>query len=248
MGGSPAGVRLLVVNGCSMTFGDELRDRRTTGWAALLADRLGADHINLGACAGSNKRLVRLTVQTLGRYTRERGLQPSEVLFLAMWTRINRFEIHTDEPDRQGGLPEDVPDPGWCRIHPSYIARRDKRSIRWYRYLQDDDGDRAQFLMDWILFDAWLARAGYHRGYLWAFEPTPRMFDGMDHYVEQLDLSRVIGIDRLPYGGPSIFSIGESLGDLGPSRHPLERSQKAFVDHHVEEWARGLLARDPSSR
>ncbi|MER8072298.1 DUF6071 family protein [Streptomyces sp. NPDC094034] len=226
-----------------MAYGDELENRLETGWGGLLASRLGVEYINLAACAGSNSRVVRLTVEKLRRYTAERGIRPDEVLFLGMWTRINRFEIHAGEPDRQGGLPEEVPDPGWCRIHPAYIARRDQRSIRWYRHLQNDFGDRAEFLMNWLLLDAWLDRNGYRRGYLWAFEPSAALFDGMEQYVEQIDWTRVMGIDTLPYGGPSLFSVGESLDDLGPSRHPLNRSQKLFVDNYVDEWVRDLLAR-----
>lgn len=237
-------IRLLVVNGCSMTYGDELADRLETGWAALLARRLGVPFINLGACAGSNHRLIRLTVERLDRYAREHGLRPEEVLFLGMWSRINRFEVFGGEPDRRGGQPEQRHlDHGWWRIHPQYTKRRDARSIAWYRELQHDTGDKSEFLFQWVMFDAWLASQGYQYGYMWAFDPDPRIFQEFPHFSAQLDLSRVIGSDRLPYGGPSIFSIGQSLDDLGPDRHPLERSQEYFVENHVYDWVRGLLRR-----
>lgn len=241
-------VRLVVVNGCSMTYGDELRDRLETCWGALLARRLGAQFVNLAACAGSNHRLVRLTVERLERCTVEHGLRPEEVLFLGMWTRLNRFEVFADEPDPQGGLPDAVPDPGWWRIHPSYIERRDARSIAWYRELQHDVGDRSKFLLQWILLDAWLAQKGYQRGYLWAFEPDPRLFEELPHYSDQLDRSRIIGSDRIPYGGPSLYSVGHSLKDLGPYRHPLERSQEVFVDRYVHAWVLSLLERTAALR
>lgn len=236
-------IRLLVVNGCSMTYGDELRDRLRTGWPALLARRLGAKLINLGACAGSNHRLIRLTVERLDSYAQEHGLRPREVLFLAMWSRINRFEAFTGEPDRRGGLPEEFPEAGWCRIHPQYIRRKDARSIAWYRELQHDFGDKSEFLFQWIMFDAWLAGKGYRYGYLWAFDPDPLIFRELPTFSRQLDMSRVIGSDRLPFGGPSIYSIGEVLDDLGPDRHPLERSQRYFVEQHVHDWVSGLLDR-----
>ncbi|RKN44899.1 DUF6071 family protein [Streptomyces hoynatensis] len=239
-------VRLLVVNGCSMTFGDELPNRLETCWGALLARRLGADFVNLGACAGSNHRMMRLTVERLGGYTAERGLRPDEVLFLGMWSRINRFEVFAGEPDRQGGLP-DIPDPGWCRLHPTYIDRHDRRSTVWYKELQHDSGDRVEFLLQWVLLDSWLARNGYRYGFLWAFDPDPTIFEELRPYSEQIDLSRVIGSDRFPYGGPSVFSVGKALGDLGPYRHPLVRSQEVFVEEYVDGWVRDLLRREPSA-
>ena len=226
-----------------MTYGDELRNRLETGWGALLARRLGADFINLGACAGSNRRLVRMTVEHLPGLVAQHNLRPDQVLFLGMWTALNRFEVFADEADGQRGLPESISDPGWCRIHPAYIARRDARSIIWYRHLQHDLGDRSEFLLNWILLDAWLAARGYHYGFLWAYGPDPSLFQGLEHFDPQLDRSRIIGSDRLPNGGPSIYSVGESLDDLGPREHPLERSQEVFVDSYVHEWVLRLLAR-----
>ncbi|MEO3807455.1 DUF6071 family protein [Sphaerisporangium sp. B11E5] len=238
-------IKLLVVNGCSMTYGDELPDRMESVWGALLARRLGAGFVNMGACAGSNHRMMRLTVERLGHYAAEYGARPDEVLFLGMWTSINRFEVFTDKPDPRGGLP-DIPDSGWRRIHPTYIDRRDSRSIAWYRELQHDGGDRSEFLLQWVLLDAWLSRSGYRYGLLWAYEPDPTIFEELRQYSDQIDLSRVIGSNRFPCGGPSLYSIGKALEDLGPDGHPLARSQKVYVDEHLHDWVRGLLERTSS--
>lgn len=237
-------IKLLVVNGCSMTYGDELPDRMNTCWGSLLAGRLGAELINMGVCAGSNHRIVRTTVERLDEYAAERGLQPDQVLFLGMWSRMNRYEIYGGEEDLQGGLTADVPDPGWCRIHPTYIPRRDGRSIAWYRGLQSDHGDRSEFLLHWTMFDAWLARRGYHYGFLWAFDPDPAIFTELPQYARQLGMSRVMGADCFPYGGPSIFSLGSELNDLAPGHHPLTRTQQVFVDEYVHGWVDGLLRGD----
>ncbi|MFC9269639.1 DUF6071 family protein [Streptomyces zhihengii] len=236
-------VRLLVVNGCSMTYGDELRDRTEDSWAALLARRLDIPSVNLGACAGSNHRLVRVTVEHLGRITRQHGLQPGEVLFLGMWTSINRFEIFTDRPDPRAGLP-DLPDSGWRRIHASYIDRRDRLSRTWYRELQSEAGDRSEFLLHRTLLDAWLAREGYRYGFLWAYDPDPATFAQFPQYDGGPAPARTIGAEHLPHGGPSLYSVGKALGDLGPDGHPLERSQRIYTEEHLHPWVTRLLARD----
>uniref|UniRef100_A0AAU2W0V8 SGNH/GDSL hydrolase family protein n=1 Tax=Streptomyces sp. NBC_00008 TaxID=2903610 RepID=A0AAU2W0V8_9ACTN len=238
-------VRLLVVNGCSMTYGDELRDRTEHSWAALLARLLDVPLVNLGACAGSNHRLVRVTVEQLGRLAQEYGLEPDEVLFLGMWTSINRFEVFTDEPDPRAGLP-DLPDGGWRRIHASYIARRDRLSRAWYRDLQSEGGDRSEFLLHWTLLDAWLARRGYRYGFLWAYDPDPATFTQFPQYDSSTFLTRTIGSDALPYGGPSLYSLGKAGGDLGPDGHPLERTQQLYVEEHLHRWVTELLARGPA--
>lgn len=245
-------LRLLVVNGCSMTYGAELRSRETSCWGGLVAQHLDLDFVNLAACAGSNNRLVRTTVEQLPRLTGERGLHPEEVLFLGMWTRLNRFEAYGEERDSQGwpGLADSFDDGLWCRIHPRYVERNDARSIAWYRHVQSDFGDRSTFMLNWILLDAWLAGNGYRYGFLWAFDPDPQVFEGLPVYEGRLDRSRLLGADRSPYGGPTFFSIGQALDDLGPYGHPLERSHDLFVENHVLDWVCQLcgidVARDRS--
>lgn len=235
-------VRLLVVNGCSMAYGDELPHREEQCWAALLARGLGVELVNLGACAGSNHRLVRVTVEQLARLARQRGLRPEEILFLGMWTSINRFEVLTDEPDPRAGLP-DLPDGGWRRIHVSYIDRRDRLSRIWYRELQSESGDRSEFLLNWVLLDAWLARQGYRYGFLWAYDPDPATFEEFPQYDSRRLLTRMIGSDSRPLGGPSLYSVGKTLGDLGPDGHPLVHSQEIYVKEYLYGWVCELLKR-----
>lgn len=234
-------IRLVVVNGCSMTYGDELGDRLNAGWPGLLAAELGADLVNWGACAGSNQRTVRQTVERLPEIVREMGLKPEQVLYLAMWSRLNRAEVYTGAADLHGGLPEGLDDDGWARIHPTYIPRRDPRAIAWYRYLQNDRGDASDFMLRWVMVDAWLARSGVNYGFLWAFDPDESLHADFRRFREQLDLRRVIGASEQSLGGPSLFSFGKDLGDLGPDRHPLERSQVEYVKRALLPWVRQLL-------
>ncbi|MFD4790016.1 DUF6071 family protein [Streptomyces sp. NPDC058459] len=238
-GDSP--IRLVVVNGDSQTYGDELSDRMQSCWGAVLARRLGADFVNLGVCAGSNRRTVRLTVERLDQYTEERGLTPDQVLFLGMWSKLDRSEAYTGEADLQGGLADDVPEAGWNRIHAAYIPRRDAKAIAWYRSFQSEPGDQSEFLMHWVMFDAWLAQRGYHYGFLWAFDPDSSAFENLPQYRDQINFSRVLGSGRFPYGGPSIYAVGEEIGDLAPGRHPLERAQQVFVDDYLFDWVSELV-------
>ena len=237
-------IRLVIVNGDSQTYGDELADRHWSVWGAVLARRLGADFVNLAVCAASNHRTVRVTVERLDAYATERGLRPDEVLFLGMWSKTARFEAYTGEPDLQGGLTDEVPEGGWARIHSAYIPRRDMRSIGWFRDIASDHGDHSEFLMYWVLLDAWLARRGYRYGFLWAFDPDPKVFEDLPQYSDQIDFSRVLGAGTFRYGGPSIYALGAELDDLAPNRHPSERSQEVFVDRYLYDWVLELAGGD----
>lgn len=235
-------IELVVVNGCSMTYGDELRDRHRSGWPGLVANHFGAELVNLGACAGSNQRVVRQTVELLPGFVAERGLRPDQVLYLAMWSRLNRAEVYSGAPDLHGGLPDCVDDAGWLRIHPTYIPRRDPRAIAWYRHLQTDHGDAAQFMSQWVMFDAWLASTGVNYGFLWAFDPDPVLAQHFSRHVDQLRRDRILGAGADTLGGPSLFSVGQRLGDLGPDRHPLERSHATYADETLMPWLDRLVA------
>lgn len=237
-----AEVALLVANGCSMTYGDELTHRHTDSWPAVLGHLLGIEVINLGACAGSNRRIVRTTVEQLDRCRTERQLKPSQVLVLSMWSRLNRFELYGDSPDSQGGLAASFDDGGWHRIHPAYIERGVDRTITWYRHLQTDVGDRSTFLLDWITFDAWLTERGYPHGFMWAFDPPASgLFTGIEHYAGLLDTDRLLGSGIRPLGEPSFFSLGVELDDLGPGKHPLARTHAYYADVHLRPWVQTLL-------
>lgn len=230
-------LKLLVTLGCSMTFGDELDHPEIDAWPAVLGAQLGVETLNWGACAGSNRRTVRLAVTEVTRAGVNRRLAPDEVLVLCMWTRLNRFEVHSTARDRYGGLPPGWGDDRWCRIHPAYISRGDTRSLRWYKHLHDEDGDKATFLTDWTMFDAWLRSSGLHFGYLWAFEPHAGLFDGYDELRDRIERScSLLGIDGSAVGGPSIYGYGSELGDLGSGGHPLERTHAQFVTEHVGPW------------
>jgi hypothetical protein len=68
-------------NGCSFTYGDELRHPETQAWPTLLAKSLGCGHHNDAISGGTNDRTVYKTFQNLD----------SHDCFFIAWTNYIRF-------------------------------------------------------------------------------------------------------------------------------------------------------------
>ncbi len=68
-------------NGCSFTYGDELKDQKNDAWPALVAGSAGVDFLNDAISGGSNDRIVYKTLSNFDRY---------DYFFIA-WTSYTRF-------------------------------------------------------------------------------------------------------------------------------------------------------------
>jgi Family of unknown function (DUF6071) len=94
---------LLYVNGCSMTFGEELGPRgdpicNTRAWPRYLGEMMNVPVRNDARPAGSNDRIVRTTVNFIAHYLTE---HPAEDLRVVIgWTKAMRREFHDVENDR----------------------------------------------------------------------------------------------------------------------------------------------------
>lgn len=71
----------LYFNGCSFTYGDELRCPEYSAWPALVASALGCDFVNDAVSGGTNDRLVYRTLSSLIDYD----------WYFVAWTNYARF-------------------------------------------------------------------------------------------------------------------------------------------------------------
>jgi len=74
---------MILFNGCSFTYGDELGDPKNTCFAALAGKKLNQDFKNLGTPGGSNHRIIRTTFANLDENIKAAVIQ---------WTSPTRFE------------------------------------------------------------------------------------------------------------------------------------------------------------
>ena len=71
----------LYFNGCSLTYGDELKDPCESAWPALVSANLKSNFLNDACSGGTNERTVYKTVQNINNYD----------YFFVAWTFYNRF-------------------------------------------------------------------------------------------------------------------------------------------------------------
>ena len=230
--------RLVVVNGCSMTYGLRLADPQATCWARLVADDLGADCVNLAAGAGSNARLVRTSVGALPELVAN-GIPARDILFIAMWTGLSRTEVRVPDPDPRHR--PDGDDLHWKRIGPWRMQFGDEQTELYYRHLQSDDGDLENFLVGWILLDAFLSRLGVRAAYCLAWDILPPdAFTRHPVLTHQLDDHRLFG----GFDSCRESSFGAKVWGgrfaAAPDEHPLEDGHRHYAEQLLLPWLRRL--------
>jgi hypothetical protein len=232
-------LKLVVTNGCSFTYGTDLKDRLRSCWGRVLADGIGADFVNLAANGGSNHRLVRTTVEQLHRVAGEHGCAPAETLFVGMWTELPRSEIYDPDTLDTGAMAGSFVDRPWHRIGPWSLDRRYGPAVPYYRYLQHDEGDFLDFLLGYLLLESYLKLHGYRYTFVLVegYEQLANSQESYRDYLDRVDDSHLVGrwsrcgeysfIEtirkrRLPMSGRP---AGAKRGD----GHPLEEAHHRYA-------------------
>ena len=97
----------LVANGCSHTAGAEIEfpmqgECFDKAWPKHLADMWGCDHTNLSISGGSQKRILRTTIEFIGNYLIA-GKDLKDLFVIVLWPGPYRTELYIpDMPGREG--------------------------------------------------------------------------------------------------------------------------------------------------
>jgi Family of unknown function (DUF6071) len=230
-------VRLLVANGCSYTRGAELADPSREAWPAVLAARLGVPVVNLACDGGSNRRIVRSTVEHLRRVCAQHAVAPAETLVLCMWTGLARGECHRRGRDR-GNRPDLPHEEHWHRLGRWRVDEGDQASEAYFRSLWDEEGATVDTLTDWLLLDAYLRAHGAVARYAFAWNVLParpsRQARGL--YAE-IDAGTVYG-GAVSSAGVSFYDLVAGRFETGALYHPLAPAH-AYLAGEFDRWLRG---------
>jgi hypothetical protein len=202
-----------------------------------VADGLGADCVNLAVGGGSNARLLRTSVSALPGLLAS-GVPAHDVLFVAMWTELSRTEVRG--PDAARDLPDEEDDMQWKRIGRWGADAGDKQSELYYRHLQNDDGDLENFLVRWVVLDAFLFRLGVRAVYCFAWDFLPD--DGFTRHpslTAQLDEDRLLGGFQ-SCGEVSFGAVVRDRFAAGPGRHPLQEGHRHYAEEYLLPWLRSF--------
>jgi hypothetical protein len=230
-------IGLLVTNGCSLTAGQELRDRQSGAWPAVLASRLGVPVANLACGGGSNRRVVRTTVGNLDRVCREFGVPVEETLVLCMWTHLVRGEYHARRRDREDrpDLPHET---DWYRLGTWNLEDDDSASNTYFRSMWSEQGGAINLMTDWVLLDSYLRLRGAVARYAYAGRILPsKLPEEAVELCRQLDRTSVHG-GALDSTDNSFVAMTAGVFEFGPRGHPLEVGHAYFAER-LEAWLRG---------
>ncbi|MGO9956471.1 MAG: DUF6071 family protein [Solirubrobacteraceae bacterium] len=238
----------MVVNGCSLTRGQELADPEREAWPRRLADLLGTELVNLARDGGSNRRIVRTSVQEIPALVAKSGVSASNVTVIAMWTHLARSEYYNaQEPETytEGGQDREA-DRGWHRVGPWRQSEGHQPSRAFYEHLWSQHGQATGFVLEWMLLDAFLVSLGYRVRYAFGFPVDKRALASVRHLTINLDPARTFG-GRLE-NAASFIELAERY-PRGRGGHPLADAHASYAAL-VAAWlgGRGLCRSNGDDR
>lgn len=228
--------RLIVINGCSYTRGQELEEPANQCWPAHLSRLTGIPVENISRDGASNRRIVRSTVELLTDAMRRHDVTAADTLVMIMWTSLSRSECYRPKKRDTGGCPPKGENLSWKRIGLWTKHRGDPMSRAYFRHLWHEEGAAVDFFLEWILLDAYLISLGTQVRFALAWDILPdTICPAARALSRRLDLDRVYG--RLCGGTTNSFrSSVEQLDDFGPDRHPLAAAHKYFAEACILPW------------
>ena len=195
--------------GCSITWGDELKDRLNTRYSKLICDALGANETNIAECGMSNDWIARRTVEE----TRKK--------------KYDRVYVQLTATPRMEFFNQDGP----CKFTPQIVKQKEKSYYiegRWYykmiynMYHGIENLYKNKFIIESAV-DSELA-------FLFADSKQDRKLHEGSYWnsfckIKQHEIFRHI------LRGPLSKSEVDRLYPLGKRGHPLESSHQRIADY-----------------
>ena len=195
--------------GCSITWGDELKDRLNTRYSKLICDALGANETNIAECGMSNDWIARRTVEE----TRKK--------------KYDRVYVQLTATPRMEFFNQDGP----CKFTPQIVKQKEKSYYiegRWYykmiynMYHGIENLYKNKFIIESAV-DSELT-------FLFADSKQDRKLHEGSYWnsfckIKQHEIFRHI------LRGPLSKSEVDRLYPLGKRGHPLESSHQKIADY-----------------
>jgi len=211
----------LVFAGHSERYSRQKNDERLN--AGILAEMNGA----------SNHRILRTTVERLREVISPFGVEPASVLFIAMFTHLQRFEAMGRGHDRASMHGSPFTDREWRTIGPWQIEKKEACATAFYRHVYDEQFGVSELLMSAVLLERWLEDFGCHFAFTLVRDVLGK--DGVSDYPEYTSQMRdhhyIGGVSG--WSATSFRSLVNHADDTGPGQHPLERSHREYAIDHL---------------
>ncbi len=230
----------IYANGCSWTFGSELRNpaypnlisnwepvhdhyRQQYSWPTLLATGFNVPIYNGSTAGGGNDRILRTTIRDVNKLVQE-GLRPFVVV---AWSQLHRFEL----PEKGRNWRPFV---GPSEDNLPTVAKE------IFSLWSSDYTDVERWIDQLITFDAFLKNLGLDYLATTVFSNSYRLFEQatIDQYfapnVNYLKNQKILKNNLLHHSLESYLKQQEGVG-YGPGGHPLERGQELIKDYFRQQ-------------
>ena len=128
---------ILIANGCSHTAGAEIEEPLQgecyeKAWPKKLADSLGYKPVNLAVSGASDDRVVRTTIEYIGKLKKYPNYDPSKFFVVISWPGLHRTELYQTFDNEPGFWDE-----GWMPMvagnEETYRQQCSKMAFMYYK-------------------------------------------------------------------------------------------------------------------
>ena len=128
---------ILIANGCSHTAGAEIEEPLQgecyeKAWPKKLADSLGYKPVNLAVSGASDDRVVRTTIEYIGKLKKYPNYDPSKFFVVISWPGLHRTELYQTFDNEPGFWDE-----GWMPMvagnEETYRQQCSKMAFTYYK-------------------------------------------------------------------------------------------------------------------
>ena len=128
---------ILIANGCSHTAGAEMEaplqgECYEKAWPKKLADSLGYKPVNLAISGASDDRVVRTTIEYIGKLKKSPNYNPSKFFVVISWPGLHRTELYQTFDNEPGFWDE-----GWMPMvagnEETYRQQCSKMAFMYYK-------------------------------------------------------------------------------------------------------------------
>tara|TARA_R100000027_G_scaffold48118_1_gene36850 strand:- start:123 stop:818 length:696 start_codon:yes stop_codon:yes gene_type:complete len=222
--------KLLITNGCSFTFGDELKDRKNQAFPYVISKNLNIPVINLAYNGKSNEAILRTTLE----YVFNNDLSKVEPIFILGWSGISRKEFYINNR--------------WTEVTPTQVAVNKAAEVH-YMYLQSNKQDNLEFFNHILLLQL-LFESKKYKYFFFNIDDGQVMMNikhggsikGSNKFSDNYNLDHInnsyiqeINIDRFPsFVDKNVTFLNYALSNGGGKEsggHPNDLSHKIWADY-----------------
>jgi hypothetical protein len=248
-------IDFLYSNGCSWTAGNGIQDDPALShlplnnrwdyllkksWPAVLSDNLKCDFRNDALGAGSNKRMVRTTIDFLTTYPKERY---NKLLVVLGWTTVDRNEIYLSD-----GFSKE----GWCMFNATQSVSSHRPPFRpnfdddflkevdaWQKkYVESyfsDEANYTYFFQEMYLMSNLLENLGIKYIFFSSLPWNHYTFEKIKpKYIDKinlLDKENILNVNKPNYHGVMSLFVEQNCLPMAKDHHTMIEGHKMWGEH-----------------